>query len=303
VSHGSETSLASTAVDLSRLPAPQVVEQLSYEAIFAALLASLQQLLPAFDATVESEPAVKLLQVFAYRELLLRQEFNDRACGVMLAYARGGDLDQLAALVGVTRLQIAPADPETGAAAVFESDDALRARAVLAPESFSVAGPELAYVFHARSAHADVLDASATSPAPGQVVVTVLSRLGNGEASAELLGAVEAVVNAYDVRPLTDLVSVQSADVVEFAIAAKLYIYQGPDSAVVMAAAAASLQNYIDGGRRLGRDITLSGLYAALHVAGVQRVDLTSPTGNIVLGDTQAPWCTGVALTSGGVGE
>jgi phage-related baseplate assembly protein len=45
----------------------------------------------------------------------------------------------------------------------MEADEDLRQRIVLAPESFSVAGPELAYVFHARSAHPDVLDASATS--------------------------------------------------------------------------------------------------------------------------------------------
>jgi phage-related baseplate assembly protein len=296
-------SSASTAVDLSRLPPPDVVEQLSYEQILAGLIAAVQAAIPGFDATVESEPVVKLLQVVAYRELLIRQDFNDRARSVMLAYAGGADLDQLAALVGVSRLLVTPADELTGAAAVYEVDDALRARVTLAPESFSVAGPELAYVFHARSADADVLDASATSPAPGQVVVTVLSRAGNGEASAELLGKVAAVVNADEVRPLTDLVTVQSADVVEFAIAAQLVIYQGPDSSVVMAAAEASLQAYLEAGQRLGRDITLSGLYAALHVAGVQRVDLASPAVNLVLGPTQAPWCTGINLTSGGVGE
>ncbi|HEX8381388.1 MAG TPA: baseplate J/gp47 family protein, partial [Allosphingosinicella sp.] len=199
--------------------------------------------------------------------------------------------------------ELTPADPITGTAAVMEDDVSLRVRIVLAPESFSVAGPELAYVFHARSADADVLDASATSPAPGEVVVTVLSRLGNGEASAELLGAVEAVVNSSEVRPLTDLVTVQSVDVVEFTIDAKLYIYQGPDSSVVMAAAEESLQAYLGAGQRLGHDVTLSGLYAALHVPGVQRVDLETPAANLVIGPTQAPWCTSISLTSGGVGE
>jgi phage-related baseplate assembly protein len=292
----------STAVDLSRLPPPDVVEQLSFEQIFDALVASMQIAMPGFDATVESEPVVKLLQVFAYRELLIRQEFNDRARSVMVAFAAGADLDHVAALVGVARLELTPADPVAGTAAVLEDDDALRQRVILAPESFSVAGPELAYVFHARSADADVLDASATSPSPGSVVVTVLSRLGNGEASAELLAKVEAIVNGREVRPLTDLVTVQSADVVEFAILAKLYVYQGPDPTIVMAAAEASLQAYLAAARRLGRDVTISALYAALHVDGVQRVDLTSP-GNLVLGATQAPWCTSVNLSFAVVGE
>jgi phage-related baseplate assembly protein len=47
-------------------------------------------------------------------------------------------------------------------------------------------------VFHARSAHPDVLDASAPSPVPGEVYVTVLSRLGDGTASPEVIDAVAA---------------------------------------------------------------------------------------------------------------
>jgi phage-related baseplate assembly protein len=296
-------SVSSTAVDLSRLPAPAVVEQLSFEAIYAANLAALQVILPDFDATVESDPAVKLLQAFAYREMLLRQQFNDRAIGVMLAFARGADLDQLAALVGVTRLVITEADPEHDIAEELETDEALRGRVVLAPESYSVAGPELAYVFHARSADAEVLDASATSPEPGQVLVTVLSRTGNGEASPQLLAAVEAVVNGREVRPLTDLVTVASAEIVEFSIEAQLVIYQGPDPQIVMDAAEASIFAYRAATHRLGRDVTISGLYAALHVEGVQRVDLISPTDNIVLGPTQAAWCTEIELASAGVGD
>ncbi|NUV25651.1 hypothetical protein MS6204_04603 [Escherichia coli] len=42
---------------------------------------------------LESEPATKLLQENAYRELLLRQRINEAAQAVMVAYAMGGDLD------------------------------------------------------------------------------------------------------------------------------------------------------------------------------------------------------------------
>ena len=75
-----DTAISSSPIDLSRLPAPTVVEQLSYAAIFDALVTYLQSpdVLPEFDATVESDPAVKLLEVFAWRELLLRQQFRRR---------------------------------------------------------------------------------------------------------------------------------------------------------------------------------------------------------------------------------
>jgi len=84
-----------TAVDLSRLPMPEVIEQIDYEALLVAMRAELQARLPGFDAWLESDPTVKLLEVAAYREMLLRQQFNDRARSVMLAYALGAHADVL----------------------------------------------------------------------------------------------------------------------------------------------------------------------------------------------------------------
>jgi len=86
-------SAAFTPVDLSRLPAPQVIATLSFEAIYADLLAGLQAMVPDFDATIESDPAVKLLQLVAYREMLIRAKINDAARAVMPAFAVGADLD------------------------------------------------------------------------------------------------------------------------------------------------------------------------------------------------------------------
>jgi phage-related baseplate assembly protein len=54
---------------------------------------------------------------------------------------------------------------------------------------------------------------------------------------------------------------------------------------------------------RLGRDITLSGIYHALHQDGVQNVTLTQPTADIVADWGQAARCTAITLTNGGIGE
>ncbi len=292
-----------TAVDLSRLPAPAVIEALSYEQIYAEMLARLKALLPDFDATVESDPAVKVLQVAAYREFLLRADVNDAARAVMPAYATGSDLDQLAALMGVARLLLTPANTETGAPAVYESDDDFRRRLVLAPEGYSVAGPEGAYIFHALSAASDVLDASATSPAPGEVVVTILSRTGNGVASAALVAAVDTYVSAETRRPLTDHVTIRSATIVDYRVEATIRTYAGPDSTIVLAEAQKRLAAYVADNHRLGRDITRSGIYAALHVEGVQNVLLTAPAADVVLDRTQASWCSAIAIGFAGLGE
>ena len=282
------SSATSTAVDLSRLPPPDVVEALDFETILAARRADFLARYPAFSAFVESDPAIKLLQVIAYQELVLRQRINDAARRVLLAYAAGADLDQLAALFGVARREITPADPQAGTPAVMEDDIAFRRRIVLAPDSYSVAGPTSAYVFHALSADGDVLDASATSPAPGEVVVAVLSRIGDGTAAPELVDAVEAVVNGDSVRPLTDQVTVQSAAIVPFDIDAQLTLYPGPDAQLVLDTANAALDAVLADNRRIGRDITRSAVIAALHVAGVQKVELVEPAADVVIDDVSA---------------
>jgi len=296
-----------SAIDLSLLPVPDVVETLDYEVILAAMKADLAARAPEVAAVLalESEPLVKLLEVCAYREVLIRARGNDAAQAVTLARATGTDLDNLAALFGVARLVINPGDPLAvpPVAATLESDADLRRRAQLALEGFSTAGPEGAYVFHALSADADVLDVSATSPSPGDVLVTVLSRTGSGAAGAPLLAAVQAALNADDVRPLCDNVVVQSAAIVSYAITATLYFYPGPDSAVVMAAAQAAATAYAAAQHRIGRDVTISGLHAALHQPGVQRVVLTSPSAALTIGSAQASWCTAITLINGGVDE
>jgi len=292
-----------TAVDLSRLPAPTIVKTLDFDTIYGQMLAELQALVPTFDATVKSDPAIKLLEVAAYREMLLRARVNDAARAVMPAYAIGSDLDNLAALMGVVRLLITPAHAQTNAPAVYESDEDFRRRLVLAPEGYSVAGPEGAYIFHALSAASDVLDASATSPTTGEVRITILSRVGTGVASVALLETVLGYVSAETRRPLTDHVTIQSAQIVEYSVKASITTFAGPDGSIVIADARARLAAYVANSHRLGRDITRSGIFGALHTEGVQNVVLTSPAADIVLDRTQASWCTGVTVNHAGLGE
>lgn len=290
-----------SGINLSLLPFPGIVETLSAEDIVAAMLADLQQRDPTFNALVESDPAYKILEICAYRETLIRQRVNDGAKACMLAYATGADLDNLVALFGVTRKTITPADPDTvpPTPAVMESDEELRARTLLALDGFSTAGPAGAYKFHALTV-AEVLDASATSPNPGDVVITVLGRTGSGVPAQETLDAVEAVLTPDDIRPLTDNVSVQAATIVNFTVAAALTLYPGPDEALVKAAAEAAVAAYVTEHHRLGDDITRAGLFAALCQPGVQNVSLTQPAADIVNDATQAPYCTGVTVTVAG---
>jgi phage-related baseplate assembly protein len=295
-----------TAVDLSRLPAPDVIETLDYETLLAEAVARFKSEMATLGLTVttrDSDPAIKLLQTFSYLAQLLRQRVNDAARAVMPAFAVANDLDNIAALFGIVRKVITPADDALGTDDVMESDTEFRRRMVLAPEGFSVAGPEGAYLFHALSADAEVLDATATSPSPGVVIVSILSRLGNGAASQQLVDTVQAYVSADERRPLTDFVTVQSAQIVQYAIDYDLTTYNGPDGEVVLAASLASVQAYVAESQRVGRDITMSALFRAAHVEGAQNVRFNSPTTDIAITRLQAPYCTGVTGRLTGTNE
>jgi phage-related baseplate assembly protein len=291
------------AIQLNQLPLPDVVEALDYETLLAMAENRMAQLWPAYTATVESDPIRKALQVLAYIVLQERQKKNDDARACFLPTARGKDLDNWAASLGVERLLISPAVPEKGIDAVYESDDDLLYRCQLAPTGYSTAGPADAYEFLARSASGQVLDAKVTSPEPGTVVVSVMARDGDGTPSPELLQTVTDYITQKTRRLLTDKVIVQAVTIRPFSVAARLAFFAGPDSEVVLTTAKDSLAKYLSESRRIGRNITLSGLYAALKVPGVEDVLDLTPNATLVVSDTEAGYCTSVTITPGGVGD
>ena len=105
-------------IDLSQLPPPDVVEALDFEKVYEEIRAAFASFYPEHDLLLESDPAIKLLELAAYREIQIRARINDAARAVMLAYATGADLDNLAAIFDTKRLG-------------GESDASLRARAQL----------------------------------------------------------------------------------------------------------------------------------------------------------------------------
>ncbi|WP_046079990.1 baseplate assembly protein [Halomonas sp. HG01] len=299
----------SGTIDLSQLPAPDVVEALDYETVLAERKAALLALVgesqrAEVEATLalESEPLTILLEENAYRELVWRQRVNEAARAVMIAHADDEDLDHLVANFEVERLTIDPGDPDATPPVppTYESNTDLRLRAQRAFEGLSVAGPRAAYEFHALSADGRVADATATSPAPAEALVTLLSTEGNGAAIQDLIDVVDAALSAEDVRPVGDRLTVQSAEIIDYSVDATLYVYPGPEQEPILAAAQAGLTAYVTAQRRIGRDIRISAIHAALHVEGVQRVELAAPAADVVLDDTQAAHCTGTTVTIGG---
>ena len=273
-----------TPIDLSKLPAPDVIETLDFESLLTDYINDFVARNPNYATLLESDPAIILMQVVAYREMLLRARINEAAKANMLAYATKGDLDNLAAFFGVERLE-------------DETDERLRKRTQLALEGFSTAGPVGAYIFHSLSASNEVKSVSVKSPNPGEVLVTILSNIGDGTVGQELIDTVLTKLNEDDIRPLTDLVSVQGAEIINYQVEAVITVYSGPSSAVVETEANDALQKFISDRHEIGRVIAISGIYDALHVDGVKKVELISPLVDVETTNEQAPYCTNISIS------
>lgn len=291
-----------STIDLSALPAPQVLESLDFEELYQGELATFREYMgDNWTALLESDPVTKLLELGAYRRMQNRARVNDGAKALLLAYATGADLEQLAANVGLQRLVIQAEDliAVPPVPAVMEEYDALRERIQLVYEGLTTAGPRNSYILHARNASGLVADATAESPEPAEVVVTVLSLEGEGTASAELLAQVDAYLSDEDRRPVADRLTVQSAEILPYRIDAVVYLTgTGPENEAILAECNARLEAWKNPRRRLGVEVARSAIDAQLHLSGVARVEIPGwedirPT------KAQAAWCSGFTVTRG----
>lgn len=289
-------------IDLSTIPVPDAILVPDATTIFNSWLDNLRELDTIYDALVESDPVYKQGEANTYQTVLLLQRINDAVRGVLLASARGADLDQIGAGFNVARKIITPAQPDAipPVEAEMEDDEEFRGRIQLSWSQLSTAGARNAYRFYVKSADPDVLDAEAYGPRthnrPGEVDVYVLSRTGDGTAPQALLDIVSDALNEDEVRPLTDYVTVQSAVLSQYDVEATLDIPDGPDAQTVLESARMALQTYVAQVHRIGGVAPLSGIYRALHQPGVTRVHLKKPTADIEAKTGAAPYCSTITL-------
>ncbi|OLF55241.1 baseplate J/gp47 family protein [Pseudomonas chlororaphis] len=291
-----------SAVDLSQLPAPQVLESLDFEEIYGEELQRFREYMDdKWDALLESDPITKLLELGAFRRMQNRARVNDAAKALLLAYAEGADLDQLAANVNLKRLVVQAEDLNAvpPVEKVLEAHDALRERVQLVYEGLTTAGPRNSYILHARNASGRVADATAESPAPAEVVVTVLDLEGTGLAPPELLETVRLHLSDDDVRPVADRLTVQSAQILTYRVDALVYMSgTGPENEAILAECEQRLRAWVNPRRRLGLEVARSGVDAQLHIAGVSRVELVGWS-DIRPTKAQAAWCEDIKVTRG----
>lgn len=164
----------------------------------------------------------------------------------------------------------------------IETDANYRTRIQLAPESYSVAGPEGAYIYWAKSADVNISDVDVQSPSPGVVQVTVLM-FGGLMPSGDVLDTVEAALASKERRPLTDNVQVAAPTEDSYNITLTYYI------SADRLAEEASIRTAIEGvggtldqykswqESKLGRAVNPDYLKQLMLNAGACRADIAAP--------------------------
>lgn len=147
-------------------------------------------------------------------------------------------------------------------------------------ESFSTAGPINGYIYWTKTVSPAVLDVAVTSPEACYVDVRVILRDGQ-EATEAALKEIEEALNASDIRPLTDIVTVSAPETVDFSIDATFWIAQPnrESAAAIEREVRAAVDSFIIWQTsKMGRDINPSYLTKLMMDAGAKRVEVRQPT-------------------------
>lgn len=146
-------------------------------------------------------------------------------------------------------------------------------------ESFSTAGPINGYIYWTKTVSSAVLDVAVTSPEACVVDVRVILQDGQ-ETTPAVLKEIEEALNASDIRPLTDIVTVSAPDTVDFSVDVTFYIAQPnrESAAAIEREVRAAVDNFIVWQTsKMGRDINPSYLTKMMMDAGAKRVEVRQP--------------------------
>lgn len=273
-------------VDLELLPQLSMIQQISHEEIQAEMMK-----VGGLGEQGPSNPAFRGVLAGSYREVLLRRDADDQLRSVMLATAVGTDLDQ----IGITYYRGVSGAPVLRLEG--EDDEAYRWRLHESPAGLSTAGSASSYEFHSKSAHPNIKQALCLSPADVEIEMVLLGKAGNGTVSETQCEMVDAYL--WTRRPLTDKVTVVSAEIVEYEVTATIYQAKNSDPDSVTAKAIEQCKAWLALQHKLKGRVTTSALYASLTAPGVDEVVL-SGWSDVVCTERQAPYCVRLTVTNGG---
>jgi phage-related baseplate assembly protein len=239
-----------------------ITESLTFDEILAEIKAQM----PAEITLLESDPAAKILEIVAFREMILRERINNAAKANLLAFASGSDLDYLAEFYGVARQE-------------GESDDAFRLRIKAKIAAFSNAGSKEHYRFHALSSSPHVKDALASSPEHGLVKISILSDSEDGQASGELLEIVRDYINRDDIKMLTDTVQIVGCNIIPLDVIVEI----AASNSFALQSIRDNFIKKFNASKALGWSPSISWIIANLFTDDVTHIKVVQPITDVVI--------------------
>lgn len=160
------------------------------------------------------------------------------------------------------------------------TDDEFYDLLLMGQDAYTSAGARGAYEYYARKVSTEIRDIVVNSPEP--CVVHIYAVMDDGSlASSEIKAKILESCNDEDIRPLTDKVSVEDAEEVEYDITMTYYLSRDSteSAATIEANVEAAVDNFIAWqNAKIGRDINPSKLNQMVVEAGAKRTVITSPT-------------------------
>ncbi|CUV65232.1 putative Baseplate J family protein [Sulfurovum sp. enrichment culture clone C5] len=228
---------------------PKAIEEIDYDSLKNDIVEHLKEIRDIDIVFLESDTFSLIVEAFIYREMLLRARINDALRASYIWTATSSDLDAIAALYGVSRLE-------------DEEDDRLRERCILSLYAQSTAGSKKSYIFWTKSVSNNIKEVEILNPTAGVVEVVYHS---DNDYTTEISN----ICSGDDVIPLCDTVIVTKATIVNANIELAIEILSDFNIIDIRNAIKESFGNLSLG---IGADLPLSKIYDTAHVEGVYKV-------------------------------
>lgn len=314
-------------IELSQLPAFQVLETISSEDIITARMSQLVIVWQHYDppnmaqydvGNLEFDPIRINQECGAYFETLVRDRVNQACRAVTLAFGVGGNLDAIGSRYpgGMPRLS-------------GESDDAYKTRIWLSPNTLSPNGTYESYVFYgftaAQAAGSPLRDCQVTAtPGKPDIFLTLLadgspitalqdssgSYTGQFSAAPDPTPADALITSVFNYisapgegrKATTDVLHVNGPKIKYVNYAIRVILYPGWDQTSTMQALYPALAALLESQRYLGFSHTLAAIDAALKVSGVFNVLIDGPSADVIIDTQTIIVVQSVSLSYGGRG-
>ena len=290
--------LQPSAIDVTRLPEPEVLETLSYEALQQAYIdrflaewavakaeAADELDLPDYDVDIlDSDPVMIASQAFSFVRMLDRARVNDAAKALLAAYATGTDLDALVARQNLTRLD-------------GENDVQLLRRYLLSFER-AAAGSRSGLLFRAFTAAPSLHDCEVNGQAVhgrlGDVDI-VIATSADGSLDQAVFDAVHAALSDEEAFPEATTLIFNMAETLSYPVRRTVHVPGGIDAALVKVEVEARLTAATSARAFIGASVPADYLTGACYGANV--IDVTGESADVIADRYQMPVAQALEIT------